>query len=91
MCLYLFDICHRTKFISSPAGLSVAIFRRNLTEIAVLRKDSFSLSVMPVLAVIRLKQDHMHKVPVILHDNFQQESHKPYGSPNSVTCLQVLR
>jgi len=71
MCLYLFDICHSTKFVSNSAGLSVAVFRRNVTEITVLRKDNFSLSVMPVLAVIRLKQDYMHKVPVILHDNFQ--------------------
>jgi len=84
-------MCHNTKFVSSSAGLSVAIFGRNVSEIAVLRKDNFLLSVMPVLAVIRSKLDYMHKVPVILHDNFQQESHKPYGFPNSFTCFQVLR
>lgn len=39
MCLYLFGICHGTKFVSSSAGLSFAIFRRNVTEITVLRKD----------------------------------------------------
>jgi hypothetical protein len=88
MCLYFFGICHSTKFVFSSAGLSVAIFRRNVTEMTVLRKDNLSLSVMPV---IRLKQDYIHKTPVILHDNFQQESHKLYGSPNSATCLQVLR
>jgi len=32
----------------------------------------------------------MHKVPVILHDNLQRESHKPYGPPTSVTLLQPL-
>jgi len=26
-----------------------------------------------------------------LHDNFQRESHKPYGPPTSVTWLQLLR
>jgi len=77
MCLYLFGICYSTKFVSSSTGLSVAIFRRNVTEITVLRKDNISLSVMPVLAVIRIKRDYINKVPVILHDSFQQESHKP--------------
>jgi len=26
-----------------------------------------------------------------LHDNFQRESHKPYGPPTSATWLQLLR
>jgi hypothetical protein len=34
---------------------------------------------------------YIHKVPVILHDNLQRESHKPYGPPSSVTWLQLLR
>jgi hypothetical protein len=32
-----------------------------------------------------LQQDYIHKVPVILHDNLQRESHKTYGTPTSVT------
>jgi hypothetical protein len=35
-------------------------------------------------------QDYIHKVPIILHDNLQRESHKPYGPPTSVTWLQLL-
>jgi hypothetical protein len=31
-----------------------------------------------------LWQDYVHKVPVILHDNLQRESHKSYGRPISV-------
>ena len=38
-----------------------------------------------------LQQDYIHKVLVILQDNVQRESHKPYAPPTSVTCLQPLR
>ena len=36
-------------------------------------------------------QYYIHKVPVILHDNLQPDSHKPYGSSTPVTWLQLLR
>jgi hypothetical protein len=36
-------------------------------------------------------QDYIHNVPIILHDNLQRGSHKPYGPPTSVTWLQLLR
>jgi hypothetical protein len=38
-----------------------------------------------------LEQDYVHKVPVILIDNLQRDSHKPYSPPTSVTWLQLLR
>jgi len=28
-----------------------------------------------------VKQDYIHKVPVILYDNLQRESHEPYSPP----------
>ena len=34
--------------------------------------------------------DYIHKVPVILNDNLQRQSYKPYG-PTPVTWLQLLR
>jgi hypothetical protein len=49
---------------------------------------------LPIRRFIRgftLKQDYIHKVPVILHNNLQRESHKPYDPPTSVTWLQLLR
>jgi len=36
-------------------------------------------------------KDYIHKFPVILLDNLQRESHKPYGPPPSVTWYQLLR
>ena len=30
-------------------------------------------------------QDYIHKMPLVLHDNLQHESHKPYGPPTTVT------
>ena len=36
-------------------------------------------------------QIYIHKVPVILHNFLQHKSHKPYGSPTSVTWLQLMR
>ena len=36
-------------------------------------------------------QDYIHKVPVILYNNLQCESHKPYVPPTIVTWLQLLR
>ena len=38
----------------------------------------------------KLQQDYIHKVPVILRDNLQSDSHKRCGPPTSVTCLQLL-
>jgi hypothetical protein len=32
-----------------------------------------------------LYQDYIYKVPVVLHDNLQRESHKPFGPLISVT------
>ena len=43
------------------------------------------------LTVLDLYQDYIHKVPVILHDDRQRESHKPYGPPTSVTWLELQR
>jgi len=34
--------------------------------------------------------NYIRKVPVILHDNLQRQSHKPYCPPTSVTWLQLL-
>jgi hypothetical protein len=34
---------------------------------------------------------YIHSLPVILNDNLQRESHKPYGPQTSVTWLQLLR
>ena len=36
-------------------------------------------------------QDYVHKVPVILYDNLQRESHTPHAPPTTVTWLQLLR
>lgn len=36
-------------------------------------------------------QDYIHKVAVILYDNLQQGSNKPYGLPTPFTWLQLLR
>jgi len=38
-----------------------------------------------------LYQDYIHKITVVLQDNFQCESHKPYGPPTSVTWHLLLR
>jgi hypothetical protein len=38
-----------------------------------------------------LWQDYIHKVPVIMHDNLQGQSHKTYSPPTSVTWLVLLR
>jgi hypothetical protein len=35
--------------------------------------------------ISQVRLDYIHKVSVILHDNLQRESRKPYGSPTSVT------
>jgi hypothetical protein len=32
-----------------------------------------------------VEHDYIHKVSLIIHDNLQRESHKPYGPPTSVT------
>jgi hypothetical protein len=38
-----------------------------------------------------LDQDYIHKVPVILHENLQRQSHKPNAPPPpTVTYLQLL-
>ena len=34
---------------------------------------------------IKLQRYEIHNVPVILHDNLQRESHKPYAPPTTVT------
>jgi hypothetical protein len=36
-------------------------------------------------AHLLLHQYYNHKVPVILHDKHQHESHHPYGPPTTVT------
>ena len=33
---------------------------------------------------------YIHRLPVIMHDNLQRESHKNYGPPISVPLLQLL-
>jgi hypothetical protein len=35
--------------------------------------------------ISQVRQDYIHKVPVILYDNLQRESHKPYRRRTSVT------
>jgi hypothetical protein len=37
-----------------------------------------------------MQHNYIHKVAIIMHENIQRESHKIYGSPTSVTWLQVL-
>ena len=37
-----------------------------------------------------LQQDSIQKLPVVMHNNLQRESHKPYGPPVSVLWLQLL-
>jgi hypothetical protein len=32
-----------------------------------------------------LYQGYIYKVPVVLYNHLQRESHKPYGPPTSVT------
>ena len=36
------------------------------------------------------EQDDTHKSPIILYDNLQCKSHKPYCPPTSVMQLQLL-
>jgi hypothetical protein len=36
------------------------------------------------------EQDDTHKGPIILNDNLQCKSHKPYRPPTSVMRLQLL-
>jgi hypothetical protein len=38
-----------------------------------------------------VQQNYRQKFPIIVHDNLQRESHKPYVYPTSVTWLHLLR
>jgi len=44
-----------------------------------------------VNAISEVWQDYIHRVPVVMHDNFQRESCKRYFPRTPVTWLKLLR
>jgi len=66
----------QSKYLRMPSGTLCALpsFAAKCDNLKLKRRsgNSFGDSTLGL-------QDYIHKVPVILHDNLQRGSHKPYG------------
>jgi hypothetical protein len=77
---------HLTSCSEAETGVSSLMQR----EIISLKYGHFPPSQYKWSMPSTVRQNYIHKFPVILHDSIQRESHKPYDAPTSVTWLHDL-